>query len=233
MRVQTIVTPLLFCAMGSFLTYHLTNSDSDVKLLTQENTEIKTELDILDQKYKNLQTSSRTASPTLDNQVIDTLAAQHQKEIEALNQQIAALQEKLKQKQPLVVNSNSAAFSQWNSTTKQKRSSTYDKIEAEFAYGTFYTDEEGKVAKSLTQTIEANPALSDFGFGDAECKKETCRVQVAASEKTQLSDLFTALNTEFSTNSEFANKSFLVVPDPSTGLTSVYVGSQDSNLLHY
>lgn len=231
MRAKTFISPLFFMALGSIATYQLTNTNNhNLAPLEAENISLKMELDALNQEMNNENVSTTT------NQNEDADYKKNNKykeEIQVLASEIESLKKQLQAQKSAPFPSKQKTASIWSQGSSRPTLSNYQDIESEFSYGTSYTEEDEKIAQHLTLSIENTPNLSDFGFGDAECKNNTCRMQLAAPDDSQIASLFTALNSEFSSNSTFSNKSFLVVPDISTGLTSVYIGDENSELMTY
>lgn len=120
--------------------------------------------------------------------------------------------------------------SDWFLDNTNNKEDQFKKIEARFQETPYNQEDARQKEIQLSENLQNNENLSLFDFGDSECKKNTCRIQLAASDDYQLGGVIGSLNSEFSTDPSFAGKAFLLIPDPSTGLASIYVSDDESDL---
>lgn len=237
MQASKAIQPIIFTALGVAVSLFLINQNTSNKYNApqQENIALKKEITLINETLEN----NKTTQIQTSNQAITTSSEEHyQTLIDNLNVEISSLKKQLQEAKSVdFLSRNKKKNAQWDTKPKinieNNTKSNYSKIEEAFLYGGAHNEAEAMEAKSLTAHIENTPSFSDFSLSDAECKENTCRMQLAGSDGTQLASLFDALNSEFSVDPAFSDKTFLIVPDPSTGLTNIYFGDENSDLMNY
>lgn len=175
-----------------------------------------------------LKLSNPTRNAELQNPENKDLLKEKDALIESLTLKVQHLEAQLQQ--PTKQKADTTEASEWFSDTNINKEKKFQSIEQQYN-STPYDHEKFKdIEEQLTLDIRNNENLSSFALGESECKNTTCRIQIATSGDYQLGGVINSFNNEFNSDPAFSGKAYLIVPDPSTGLASIYIADSEAEL---
>ncbi|WGO99308.1 hypothetical protein QFX18_04445 [Saccharophagus degradans] len=225
--IKSIAKSAALLATGAIIAIYFNTNNAEKEKTTKDSFQANS-IEATEETTGKHKLSNPTRNADIQNPENSNLLKEKDALIESLTLKVQHLEAQLQQ--PAKQKADTTEASEWFSDTNINKEKKIQSIEQQYN-STPYDHEKSKdIEEQLTLDIQNNENLSSFALGESECKKTTCRIQIATSDNYQLGGVINSFNNEFNSDPAFSGKAYLIVPDPSTGLASIYIADSEAEL---